>query len=79
MSYYVNAAAASQRAAYLRAEAEARRAHLMKKAASATARLEAADAARSKGDLMVASRLYVSLALTRQPTPASRKARERLD
>lgn len=69
----------AKRTAMVRAAAAARQASLLRKAASEKARLNAADEAYQSGDILVASRIYVSLALTRQKTGASAEARKRLD
>jgi hypothetical protein len=70
--------AAQQRAAKARAVAEARQASLWARAASDAARLARADEARDKGDVALASRLYVRLALSRSPNPSTLAAKERL-
>ena len=68
-----------QRATRIRAAIEAREAYLMKKAATAQARLQAADKAYQEGDIRVAARIYVSLAQSRSGDTASLQARQHLD
>lgn len=62
-----------------RAAADSRQADMARKYAGDAARLNAADRSYSDGDVMVASRLYVSLALARGNTAVSTKARQRLN
>lgn len=78
-AYAMAASAMARRTALARAQAEARLASALRKAASDAARLDAADQAYKSGDLIVASRMYVSLAGSRQKTAASVEARKRLD
>ena len=51
----------------------------MREAQSDSARLAIADQAREKGELSIASRMYLKLASNRVPTPASTEAQKRLD
>lgn len=69
----------SRQMAMARQAAEARQASLAKKLADDSSRLKAADEAYESGDVMLASRIYVSIALSRQTTSASAQARQRLD
>jgi len=69
---------ALRQAAMARAAIMARQAQLMKKAATATARLDVAEKAYQDGDLRVASRIYLSLALSRSKVPATAEAKSRL-
>jgi len=76
--YYSSSDMASRRATAARAAAQARQMQLMRKAATAAARLAAADKAYQDGDLPVASRLYLGVALSRLKMPATVEARSRL-
>jgi hypothetical protein len=69
----------ARQTAMARAAAAARQADLAGRYASDSARLDAADRAYQGGDVMLASRIYVSLALAREKTPGSVQARQRLD
>jgi len=69
---------ALQRAAMARAAVEKRQAKLWKEAADASARLSVANKAYDDGDIRVASRMFVSVALRHRNTPAGKQARERL-
>ena len=69
---------ALRQAAMVRAAVMARQAQLMKKAATATARLDVAEKAYQEGDLRVASRIYLRLALSRSNVPATAEAKSRL-
>jgi hypothetical protein len=51
----------------------------MREAQSDSARLAIADQAREKGELNIASRMYLKLASNRVPTPARAEAQKRLD
>ncbi len=60
------------------AAAEARQAALWQRASSDAARLTAADAARDKGDIPAASRVYVRLARSRPANESTAAAKDRL-
>jgi hypothetical protein len=77
-SYYTTVEAAARQAALNRAAAEARQAYLWKQAATAATRLAAGEKAYQEGDIRVASRIYLKLALSRKKTPAAAEAKQRL-
>jgi len=58
--------------------AEARQRYLSQKAATAAARLEAAERAYQEGDIKVASMLYIRTALSRPKNAATDQAKQRL-
>jgi hypothetical protein len=56
----------------------ARQRYLMKKAMDAASRLSIGDQAYQKGDIRIASRMYLSVANARPATPVNQMARQRL-
>ncbi len=77
-SYGHSDALASKRAEMARAAAKARQMRLWKEAATAAARLAAADRTRQEGDIRVASGIYLSVALKQKATPTGQQAKQRL-
>jgi len=57
----------------------ARQRQLMKELIDSAARLTAADQAYQEGDILVASRISITVARERPPTPLSRRAKQRLE
>jgi hypothetical protein len=74
MPYYV----AAQKAAAARAAAVARQMELWKNAQNSTLRLAAADKARARGDILLAARIYNSLARSQAKNAAGKAARQKL-
>ena len=77
-SYYSASNLALRQAAMARAAVQARQEQLMKKANTAAARLAVAEKAYQDGDLRVASRIYLGLALSRSKVPAADEAKSQL-